>query len=727
MVLFAECRFDQTMPDFRVEVCPTIAFAFSRFISRRQGPVQVNCEAQGIIQTPRIAKPGAPWLRRRKNGSVPMRTHFGPLKRRTRKHVESARADRRTAKALLCSLALCATMAQPAADAAALESRDPTAADLVDLSLEQLANVVVTSVSRREERLADAPASIFVISQSEIRRSGATSIPEALRLAPNLNIARADTNQYAISARGFNNTLANKMLVLVDGRTIYTPLFSGVFWEAQDVMLEDVDRIEVISGPGATLWGANAVNGVINIITRSAEATQGRLAGVSLGNRENGGMARYGGKLGDDGHYRVYGKYFDRDNSRQANGTAVRDSSQRGQLGFRADWSWGDQGFTLQGDAYTGNIDQAPSAREISGYNLLGRWHRDLANGSSLRIQSYYDRTDRFHPGIFRESLDTFDLEFQHGLKPAGSHKIMWGGGYRLSRDHIENSPGTSFMPPDRDMKWANLFVQDDIALSKDIDLTIGAKAERNPYTGTEFLPSARLAWRPARDRLVWGALSRAVRAPSRIDRDFYTPANPPFLLAGGPNFRAEVANVIELGYRAQPSVSYSFSVTLFHQIYDKLRSLGPSPAGPVFDNNIEGRNTGIETWGSYQAGKNWRLSAGLVAMRERLQVKAGAVDLGGLAALGNDPSHWWMIRSSWEMTDRHDLDVTIRHTGALYNPQVPGYEAVDVRLGWKLNRGLEAALTVQNLFDPRHPEWGVAGPRALHDRSIQLTLVWRD
>jgi len=292
-------------------------------------------------------------------------------------------------------------------------------ADIADLDLEQLTRIKVTTASRREERVIEAPASIFVISAEDIRRSGATSLPEALRLAPNLTVARADNNQYAISARGFNNVLANKLLVLLDGRTLYTPLFSGVFWEAQDFAMDDIDRIEVISGPGATLWGANAVNGVINIITLPASRTQGTLVRAVAGTDERGALVRYGGALPNGGSFRVYGKYWDRDNQELQGGGDIRDASKRATGGFRADWEGGIDQWTLQGDGYWGDIDQVPAARKISGANLLGRYTRRLGGDSSLLVQAYYDRTDREHPMQFKEALDIVDIEVQHSLKPA--------------------------------------------------------------------------------------------------------------------------------------------------------------------------------------------------------------------------------------------------------------------------------------------------------------------
>jgi iron complex outermembrane receptor protein len=599
-------------------------------------------------------------------------------------------------------------------------------ADIADLTLEQLANIEVTSVSGRAERLSDAPASIFVITAEDIRRSTATTLPQALRLAPNLQIARVDANQYAVSARGSNQPLANKLLVLIDGRTVYTPLFSGVFWEAQDVMLEDVERIEVISGPGATLWGSNAVNGVINVITRSAAATQGTLFTAAVGNREKGTALRYGGELSSGGHYRVYGRLAGVDTTRLANGTDVRDASGRGQAGFRADWDGAVDKVTLQGDVYSADIDQGITKREIGGANLIGRWNRLLANGSGLEVQAYYDRTERTHPGVFHEELDTFDAQLKHSLLPLGDHKVLWGAGYRYASDRIGNSAVVAFLPADRAMKWGNVFVQDEMALHKRLTLTLGAKVETNPYTGAEFLPSVRLAWRPSEDKLVWSALSRAVRAPSRIDREFFSPANPPRVLSGGPNFVSEVANVAELGYRAQPTSSFSYSVTAFHHQYERLRSVEVRSGTLMLENNIDGITNGVEAWGNYRVTENWRLVGGLVEMREKLGLKPGGADVASLAAAGNDPRHQWMMRSLLDLGRRVEADLMVRHVSALANAQVPSYYAVDARLGWRPRRDFEASLNVRNLFDPRHGEWGAAATRAEIDRTVFVKLLWR-
>ncbi|HVL36321.1 MAG TPA: TonB-dependent receptor [Burkholderiales bacterium] len=581
------------------------------------------------------------------------------------------------------------------------------ASRLVDLSLEELSAITVTSVSGRAEPLSRAADSIYVISGEDIRRSGYTTLPEALRLAPNLHVARVNAAEYAISARGFNTTTANKLLVLIDGRTVYTPLYSGTFWDAQDVLLEDVERIEVISGPGGTLWGSNAVNGVINVITRRAGETRGPLAAVRAGNREHGGAVRYGGAAGG-ADYRVYAK------------TLQRRANDLTQAGFRADWGGLADGFTLQGDAYGGDLAQA---RSRSGFNLLGRWTRPLEGGASLRVQGYFDHTTRDYPGVFAERLDTYDLDALHALAPLGRHRLLWGFGVRHHRDRVENSPGLAFLPPDKDFTRSNVFVQDEIVLGPDLDLTLGWRLDRNAFTGLEHLPSARLAWRPAAGQLVWTALSRAVRAPSRIDREFYVPATPPFsVLAGGPEFRSEVSRVFELGYRAQPRPRLSYSVTGFHHRHDWLRTLEPSPAGPVLANERQGRTTGIEAWGSWRAADALRLSAGFVRQHQSFELRPGAVDLLGPGANGNDPRGWFVGRAGVELDARTDLDVMVRRVGALPSPALPAYTAVDLRLARLVQPGVELSGSVQNLFGGQ-PEWRTAAGAVEIGRAAYVQL----
>src|SRR6266705_1247060 len=611
---------------------------------------------------------------------------------------------------------------------AAFSAEPPRSRDLADLSIEELGNIQVTSVSKHAERLLDAPAAIFVITGEDIRRSGATRLAEALRLAPNLEVARVSASSYAISARGFNNTVANKLLVLIDGRTVYTPLFSGVFWDTQDVMLEDVERIEVISGPGAALWGANAVNGVINVITRRASDTQGAYAYGHSGNLERGYGARYGGAEGNVS-YRAYGRVFDIVNTSTANGTTANDGWSKGQVGFRTDWGTTANGFTLQGDGYRGSLDQLNDQNShISGANLLGRWNRDLAEGGSLRVQAYVDQTEREIPGILAEHLNIYDVEFQHGLRAIGAHALIWGGGYRYGNDRVTNSAVLAFLPAGRGLRWSNVFAQDEIALESNLRLTLGGKFENNYYTGTDFLPSARLAWKPRPERLVWGAVSRAIRAPSRIDRDLFVPARtgPPAMpaLDGGPDFVSEVVKVFEVGYRAQPSPHATYSISLFHNIYDKLRSVEPIPGGDtVLGNKMEGTGDGIEAWGNYQAAKNWRLSAGGFFLRQRLRLKPDSGDT-NVSLAGNDPKRQFVLRSSLDLPNRTELDVGIRYVAALPNPSVPAYTAMDVRFAWRLRRELELSVVGQNLLDSGHTEF-VGNTNSEIGRGGYVKLKW--
>jgi iron complex outermembrane receptor protein len=618
---------------------------------------------------------------------------------------------------------------------------------LADLSLEELANIQVTSVSKRPEPLSDAAASIFVITNEDIRRSGATTLPEALRLAPNLEVARIDARNYAITARGFNSTFSNKMLVLLDGRTVYSPLFSGVFWDAQDVVLEDIDRIEVISGPGSTLWGANAVNGVINIITKSAADTQGGLAAVGASKNEQDHVVRYGGAMANGGHYRVYGKYADYDDTQATSGKSTQTGWHRQQTGFRSDWGNTQQGFTVQGDAYNGALHQGGTPNiAIGGANLNGRMNQKLEDGSDVSIQAYWDYTQRYQPTSFDEDLNTFDLQLQQAFKAGQSHNIVWGGGYRLALDHVEKDPAVigGFLPNSLNMHWGNVFAQDEIALAEKLSLTAGLKLENDNYTGTNPLPTLRLAWKPTQNNLIWSALSRTVRSPSRIDRDYYAPTNPSvvngvpqYLLAGGPDMQSETANVLELGYRAQPTKTVSYSATVFYSRYNDLRTLSPNPNGTGYAliNGGEGSSRGIEMWGTWQAMPTWRLSAGLVTQHISTSTNPGVTDVSNIfpfSALYGfvEPSNFWQLRSSHDIGKSQELDFTLRHSGTLSSPigtpTTPAYTTMDVRYAWKIRRDLELSIVGQNLLDPKHAEFGTAPNNSEFERSVFIKLLWR-
>lgn len=632
---------------------------------------------------------------------------------------QAAAAARLTGVAAL----LCACGAAPADDVLAAL---PAGAELLaDLSLEQLSDVVVTTVSRVEERLDRAAASAYVITADAIRRSGATTIADALRLAPTLNVARADANQYAISARGFNNVLANKMLVLIDGRTLYTPLFSGVFWEAQDVLLDDVERIEVVTGPSTALWGSNAVGGLIHIIMRSAAATPGFSAALDAGDRQRGAALRQGFALGAT-RLRGYAKSSTRDPSRRADGSAVGDAAEGVQVGFRADWSRARQTLLLQGDAHRGRIDQPTGPRTFSGSHLLARWGQAFGGGAGADLQAYVERTERDHPQTFAETLDTADVVGQIALPLAAMHRVLLGAGWRHARDRITQFQAFGFQPAQRAMSWRRLFAQDQVALSPAVTLTLAASLESNPFTSAELLPSVRLAWQASPDQLWWAALARAVRAPSRIDREYFQPAQPPYAIAGGPNFGAEVAEVLEFGQRAQPTAALSYSVTAFYQRHHRLRSLAPTAQGLQFENAIAGHSSGVEAWARWRAADNWQLDAGAFTLHKRLAVRAGASDVGGMAALGNDPRFGASLRSSLDLPRRWSWDASVRHLAALPNPRVPAYTAVDTRLAWAFAPGAELALVGQNLFDPQHAEWGAPANRVELQRAFIVQLRWR-
>jgi len=576
--------------------------------------------------------------------------------------------------------------------------------DLTRLSLEELAMVEVTSVSRRPEALADAAAAIFVISNDDIRRSGATSLPEALRLAPNLNVQRVNSVDYAISARGFNGyETSNKLLVLVDGRSIYSTLHSGVFWDARDVMLQDVERIEVISGPGGALYGSNAMNGVINIITRPAADTRGTLISVGAGNRDADWALRHGGDLGGSGAWRIYAMGHRRGESWDPAGPEANDDAEGTRAGVRADWRAGDGRLTLQGDVFdnqvTINENLLGTEAHVRGGNLLGRWSAPLAGGE-LQVQAFWDRYERDEPDTLEKS-ETWDLAVQHAME-IGRHRIVLGAGHREVDSHLTAPPGGPFLdPPDRTLTLTNLFAQDQIALGGGVTLTLGAKFEDNSFSGPEFLPSVRVAWQRPGGDLLWGAISRASRTPNRIERDLTLPG---FLV--GAEFRSETATAYELGYRANPLPRLSFSINAFYNVYDDLRTVSATPVTLLplnLTNRGEAETWGVEAWGSYDVTPAWRLSAGLTALTKDYDPTPTLDDLSGLISIGDDPEHQLLVRSQHDLTDTLELDVRLRAVDDLAT--VDGYVEADVRLGWRLTDQLELSVTGRNLIEDRHVE----------------------
>ena len=603
------------------------------------------------------------------------------------------------------------------------DDRALSAKALKELSLEDLLDMEVTSVSKRPEKLSSAAASIQVITADDIRRSGARSVPEALRLAPNLEVAQINARDWAISARGFSARTANKLLVLIDGRTVYTPLFAGVFWEVQDVLLEDIDRIEVISGPGATLWGANAVNGVINVVTKSAGSTQGTLISAGAGTElKNSATVRYGGARGDDAHFRFYAKGFNRDSTELTSGASDQDDWQMGQVGFRADWSTAADGqLTVQGDVYEGELAQlARDDITLSGGNLLGRWSRQLAESSELQIQMYYDYTYRRMPGSIGEVLHTYDVDLQHRLQAFTGHHIVWGLGYRVIDDAVRNAPGIAFLPAEVSRQWFTGFIQDEMPiLDEKLYFTVGTKVEHNDYTGFEFQPSLRLAWLLNENQTLWSAVSRSVRTPSRIDQDLFVSPT----IAGGAGFESETLLSYELGYRVQAQRRFSVSAAAFYNDYDDLRSLeriDPMASFPVrIGNGLEGESYGLELSADVSISHAWQLRAGYTGLRIDLRRKPGSTDTSGGSSESHDPEEFWSIRSMHDFGNYWQLDLMYRHVSQIANQNVSAYGDLNARLAWQPSARLEVSLTAQHLLNHRHAEFGAPNMRRLIERSL--------
>src|SRR5882762_10132058 len=619
------------------------------------------------------------------------------------------------------------------AEPAFAQQPDSAAQALKRLSIEQLMNLEVTSVSKRPERLAQTASAIQVITQEDIRSSGASSLPEALRLASNLQVAQLDSRQWAISARGFNSTTANKLLVLIDGRTVYTPLFSGVFWDAQQVALADIDRIEVISGPGATLWGANAVNGVINVITKDAKDTPGLLLSGGGGTELRGvGTARYGGPLGSAARYRIYATRFARDPSALPSGQDAVDDWHLGQGGFRADWDASTiSHVTLQSDLYDGRIGQ-PSAGDIavSGGNVMAKWSRTISETSGLTAQLYYDRTNRDIPGTFGEDLDTYDVELQHQTRLGARHDLVWGVGYRLINDHVANTPGLAFLPAHVSRDWLTGFVQDEIALVPDrLHIALGTKIEHNDYTGFEIQPSGRVNWTLGPSATLWAAVSRAVRTPSRVDRELFVPAQPPYFLAGGPDFHSEEELAYELGFRHQQG-SLALSVATFYSRYYGLRSLErATPTSPlVIGNGQDGESYGAELAADYRVTRQWRLRAGYTELRVHVWPNPGSTDTSRGSTESQVPDRQFLLQASVDLPAHLGLATWFRAIDDINNQLVPAYAELNATLTWRPTSHLDLSLVGQNLLHDQHREFGAATSPTRRDiqRGAYGAVAWR-
>jgi iron complex outermembrane receptor protein len=602
----------------------------------------------------------------------------------------------------------------------ALDPASDESEDLTRLSLQDLANLEVTSVSKSAEGLRRASASIYVITHDEIMRSGATSLMEALRLAPNLLVTQVSATSYVISARGLSGNpqaqnFSNKLLMLIDGRSVYTPLYSGIYSDAQDVLLEDVDRIEIISGPGATLWGANAMNGVINVITRASYLTQGTFIDAAAGNQEQDLSARYGGRTDGALSYRAYALGFHRAADMLPDGASAGDGWTKGQTGFRSDWSTDQDSATVQGDVYRAAEQEFMSTDgSIAGANLLGRYqHR--TDHSDLQVQTYVDQTERFGPGPEGGAfvLHTYDIEMQQSIEAGSRQRIVWGGGERVNSYAITNQAELLFEPPRRNLTLGNIFVQDTLSLSRSLDVTAGFKMEDDPYWGWTPLPDVRASWLLSDHAALWASASQAIRAPTPLDDDIVEKIGPSLALSGNKSFRPERVTDYETGTRIEISTAVSFSLAAFYNDYDDLRTVEPASATQFFPlswgNLMKGDTFGIEGWANWQIADWWRLSPGFTALHEQLRFKPGASGLLGTTQAGNDPSSHAEVTSSMDLSHRVLADATLRYVGALPSPALPHYCELNGRVGWRASDLWDLSISGLNLLHARHYEFSPA------------------
>jgi len=640
------------------------------------------------------------------------------------------------------------------------------ATDLTELNLEQLMDMEVTTATKRPQKLSDTAAAIFVINQEDIRSSGARTIPELLRMVPGVQVARIDANKVAISIRGFNHLFSDKILVLIDGRTVYNTIFSGVIWDVQDYLLEDIDRIEVIRGPGGSLWGANAVNGIINILTKNSKNTQGGLVPVALGTQEYRSAGfRYGGKFNDKATYRFYGKYSNVGDGVDAQGEAAWDAWDQYRLGFRSDIApAADKNFTIQGDLYLGRTgDKVEIASfsppftetlitdsDLRGGNLLGRYSHAFSDRSELTLQAYYDRAER---QLFLGDLvrDTIDFDFQHRVLIGKRNDLIWGGGYRyihhdiqLDRPEIVDSE-----PQNRSMNLFSAFIQDEFAWIPDkLTLTVGSKFEQNDFTGFEFQPSIRLLWKAHAQHSLWGAASRAVRIPSRALQDFRMVeavippmgANPfPTVVrfSGNKALRSEDLLSFEVGYRTLPRENLSFDMVTFLNVYDDLvtNEIGPPSVVPpettipVQPDNLAGALTyGIELLADWRPFDWWKLQAAYSFLRLEVDLDGNSTDATLKNTEGKSPEHQFSLRSMMDLPHNLQLDLWLFSVDDLESIDISGYTTLDARIGWRPLDNLELSIVGQNLFDAQHPEFvdtqfGYAHTEV--QRSAYAKLVW--
>ncbi|NOX21255.1 MAG: TonB-dependent receptor [Nitrospirae bacterium] len=641
--------------------------------------------------------------------------------------------------------------------------------ELSELSIEELLNLDVLTVEKRAEKILNTPSAVYVITEEDIRRSGVTTIAETLRGIPGIQVSRIDSNLWAVSSRGFNERYSNKLLVMIDGRTIYTPIFSGVYWDVQDTVLEDIDKIEVVRGPGSTIWGANAVNGVINVLTKNAKHTQGLLFSQVLGNEDKViTTLRYGGKYKEDIYWRIYGKYTDRDSFVDINNNENNDRWYVSRAGFRVDWLPGSgRSLTLQGDIYEGKVHSeeivptlnppyyfdSKIIEDVSGSNILGRWHQTFSADSDLVVQFYYDRVKRVQhfniPGYEEYyKIETTDLDITHTFK-VSRHHITWGGGIRYITDRIDNSSHITFNPKSRSQYIFNAFVQDEIELLKDrLYLTLGTKVEHNEYTDLEFEPTIRLLWHPAEGKTLWAAVSRAVRTPSRIEMDgrinqAVYPGSPPVMISliSRDGFKSEDVISYEIGYRAGLRNNMYIDIATFYNEYDNLRSFEKGPVFVESDpvphivqsylgfNKVYGETYGLELSFKWKPLQIWKLSFSYSYLQIQLHTEKDSTDTISESAEGESPHNQFTVISYLDITPNLEFDAIIHYIDNLPSYNLGSNLITNLRLGWNPSRNVEFSLYVENLFDNKHPEIAskyVSAATVQIQRSVYAKMLLR-
>jgi len=649
-------------------------------------------------------------------------------------------------------------------------------AEPMNLSLEELLKTEVVTVSRRPQTLQTAAAAVFVIHREDIERSGATSIPEALRMVPGVQVARLSNNRWAVSARGFNGRFANKLQVLLDGRSIYSPLFAGVLWEAEDTLLEDIDRIEVIRGPGAAMWGTNAVNGVINIITRKSRDTQGTLLVAGAGTEERAfGAARHGTAAGN-GHLRVWAKAFSRDESIDLDGRTGNDSWDAARAGFRGDWTLKGNRLTISGALHRGDVGDRWNIANVAtprgsvatdveqpgtGAHLLARHEWALANGSSAVLQGYVDQSTVEVRNIIDQRRLSTGIDFQHSLHLGPDHELIWGLGWLNSRDKIDSQGIIRILPERRTLELASAFVHSETMLvPEQLRLSLGVRLEYSNFEAFHPQPNARLLWTPSSDQAVWGAISRAVRRPSRAERDALVafsavPANPPLppiLTRNVPRedheLRAERVTATEFGYRRQFGTRASVDLALFYNSFRDLRAASLGAHELVFapvphivqniepNNQLRARSHGAELMFDWHVAEGWRLQPSYTYLHTRSTTSINDPVMQANADLieGTAPRHQLSLRSSFSASARHHFDLWLRHASELkktdqFGHAIAAYTTLDARYAWRPLTGLELALVGQNLPERRHSEFApdyLPSQTMQIERGVYLKLRWQ-